>query len=87
MEVQFNTTIVRDDKYRGEVDVDVEVIASVSVEPDGYGTGDSPTLYEVNLESVKIVDSRDDEDGQEILSRLSTYTIDQLEDEAIREVA
>lgn len=87
MLVNFYSSITKDDKYRGEVEVDVLVEANIFQENDPYGTGDSPTAYEVELHSVTIADHNDFEDGQEVLHRLNSFTIDYLEDEAIREVA
>ena len=86
MLINFNSEITRDDKYRGDVDVAVDVEARIIAEPDPYGTGDSPTLYEVELVSVTINDHNDFDDGQNVLSRLDQYTIDYLEEEAVKEV-
>lgn len=62
--------------YRGfEVEADVDECR------DGYGTGDSPTLYDVDLISVW-----DIEDEREVdLSKVSGQFYDELMDEAIQE--
>jgi hypothetical protein len=63
-----------DFEYRG-----YEVLAEVDECLDGYGTGDSPTLYEVNLLSVI------DEEGRVLKeSDIGNGFRDTLEDEAIR---
>ncbi len=55
------------------------VTADVDECYDGYGTGDSPTLYEVNL--FRVVD----EEGRALkFSELGNGFSDSLEDEAIR---
>jgi hypothetical protein len=55
------------------------VTANVTETYDGYGTGDSPTLYEVNIRKVL------DLDGDNVKqSELGDGFIDELEDEAIR---
>lgn len=87
MLVNFNSEITRDDKYRGDVDISVDVQAKITAEPDAYATGDSPTLYEVELVSVTINDYNDQDDGQDVLSRLDQYTINYLEEEATKEIA
>jgi len=86
MLINFNSEITRDDKYRGDVDVSVEVEANIIAEHDPYGTGDSPTSYEVELLSVTINDHNDFDDGQNVLSRLDQYTVTYLEEEATKEV-
>lgn len=62
-----------DFEYNGyEVTADVEECA------DGYGTGDSPTLYEVNL--IKVID----EDGNQVrVNDLGEFFYNELEQEAI----
>lgn len=52
MLVEFESYVFGEDKYRGEVELYVDVEAEVTADKDGYGTGDSPTLYEVNIKSV-----------------------------------
>lgn len=86
MLVNFNSEITRDDKYRGDVDVAVDVEARIIAEPDAYATGDSPTLYEVELVSVTINDYQDQDNGQDVLSRLDQYTISYLEQQATEEI-
>jgi hypothetical protein len=55
------------------------VTADVDECYDGYGTGDSPTLYEVYIRKVL------DLDGDNVKqSELGDGFIDELEDEAIR---
>ena len=60
-----------------EVD-DYHITAEVDECTDGYGTGDSPTLYDVEILSVM------DDDGVDIsINSLSRSFYDQLVDEAI----
>lgn len=55
------------------------ITAHVTEEEDGYGTGDSPTLYEVRIKRIL------DEDGDSVReSDLGDSFIDDIEDEAIR---
>jgi hypothetical protein len=55
-----------------------EVTADVTECRDGYGTGDSPTLYDVELLTVT------DDEGQEVkVNDLGRFFYDQLVDEAI----
>jgi hypothetical protein len=56
------------------------VTAEVDECRDAYGTGDSPTLYDVELLSIY------DEDGNEVDERsLSSFVYDSIIDEAIQE--
>jgi hypothetical protein len=56
------------------------VTAEVDECMDAYGTGDSPTLYDVELLSIY------DEDGNEVdEGSLSSYVYDSIIDEAIQE--
>lgn len=94
MLVQFESVIYGDDKYRGEVEIPVDIEASVSVEHDGYATGDSPTLYEVKLQSVVIRDpegyyryaSGNEGDGVNIVNKLDASDVEYFEELAIKEV-
>ena len=55
-----------------------EITADVTECRDGYGTGDSPTLYDVELLTVT------DDEGQEVkVNDLGRFFYDQLIDEAI----
>lgn len=74
--MQFESFIYVDDKYRDNVEVPVSVTCDIHVERDGYGTGDSPTLIEVN--NLKI--SRDNED---ITKYIDSSTLEEIEDEAV----
>jgi hypothetical protein len=57
---------------------DYFITAEVEECTDGYGTGDSPTLYDVEILSVM------DDDGVDIsINSLSRHFYDQLVDEAI----
>lgn len=52
-ELEYTTT-------EGDVDYKmVEVTGTVTETTDAYGTGDSPTDYEVNVESIKDVETGD----------------------------
>lgn len=94
MLVQFESFIYGDDKYRGEVEIPVDVEASVTTTRDGYATGDSPTLYEVKLESVIIRDpegyyryaSGNLGDGVNIVDNLDPSDVEEFEELAIKEV-
>jgi len=94
MLVQFESFIYGEDKYRGEVEIPVDIEASVTAESDGYGTGDSPTLYEVKLQSVVIRDpegwlryaSGNYGDGVDIVDKLDPSDIEEFEELAIKEV-
>lgn len=55
-----------------------EVTADVDACADGYGTGDSPTLYEVTL--IKVID----DDGNQVrISDLGEFFYNELEQQAI----
>lgn len=86
MLVEFESYVYREEKYRGEVELPLQVTARVFVEPDGYATGDSPTLYEVELLSAKISDSRSVFDGDDIVNYLDPSEREEIEEEAIKEV-
>lgn len=87
MLVQFESYVYREEKYRGEVELPLSIVANVTSEPDGYATGDSPTLYEVELISATIQDSRSIFDGDDIVKYLDPSEIEEIEEEAIKEVA
>ena len=76
----FKSELTIDDKYRGEVDVPVEVMAHVREEQDRYATGDSPVELFVELESVICTDSREFLYGTELLPRLSMHDKEYLKD-------
>ena len=94
MLVQFESFIYGEDKYRGEVEIPVDIEADVIAETDGYATGDSPTLYEVKLQSVIIRDpegyyrysSGNLGDGVNIVDNLDPSDVEEFEDLAIKEV-
>lgn len=66
------------------MDIDFEmdnyyITARIKETLDGYGTGDSPTLYEVQIKRIM------DEDGDAVReSDLGDSFINDIEDEAIR---
>lgn len=92
--MQFESFIYGEDKYRGEVEIPVDIEATVTSESDGYGTGDSPTLYEVEITKVIIRDpegyyryaSGNLGDGVNIINDLDPSEIEYFEELAIKEV-
>lgn len=94
MLVNFESFIYGEDKYRGEVEIPVDVEAFVTATRDGYATGDSPTLYEVELKSVIIRDpegyyrysSGNEGDGVNIVDKLDPSDIEEFEELAIKEI-
>jgi len=94
MLVQFESFIYGEDKYRGEVEIPLEVEASVVAENDPYGTGDSPTAYHVELKSVIVRDPENyyiasdcpGTDGENIVDKLDPSDIEEFEELAIKEV-
>jgi len=95
MLVQFESFIYGEDKYRGEVEIPLNIEAFVTAEKDPYATGDSPTMYHVELKSVIVRDPENyyiasdcpGTDGQEIVDLLDSYNREAIEEEAIKEVA
>ena len=81
----FESSIFREDKYRGEIEVSVEVEASVQECKDAYATGDSPTQYDVKINSVIIHDSREYDDGQDIVDLIDESDLEYFEEMAIEE--
>lgn len=81
----FESSIFREDKYRGEIEVSVEVEASVQECKDAYATGDSPTQYDVKIESVIIRDSREFDNGENIVERIDESDLEYFEEMAIEE--
>ena len=81
----FESTIYREDKYRGEIEVSVEVEAFVQECKDAYATGDSPTQYDVKIESVIVRDSREFDNGENIVERIDESDLEYFEDQAIME--
>lgn len=83
-QVTFNREITVEDKYR-EFDLGLLVSANIVEEKSiGY-----PTEIIVNIESVEVEDARDVtpyENGDNILSRLDSDTIEYLKDEAVKEM-
>lgn len=83
-QVTFNREITVKDKYR-EFDLGLLVSANIVQEiSTGY-----PTEIIVNIESVEVEDARDVtpyENGDNILSRLDSDTIEYLKDEAVKEM-
>lgn len=74
--MEFESVVYMYDKYRDDIEVPVTVTCDIHVERDGYGTGDSPTLYEVtNLKVYK--------NGELINKYLDNATLEDIEDEAI----
>jgi len=94
MLVNFESFIYGEDKYRGEVEIPLDVEASVIIEKDPYGTGDSPNAYHVELKSVIVRDPENyyiasdcpGTDGQNIVDLLDSYNREAIEEEAIKEV-
>jgi len=76
----FKTEITIDDKYRGEVDIPVEVYSHVREEQDMYMTGDSPKELFIELESVLCTDPREFSYAEELVSRLDQNTAEYLKD-------
>lgn len=81
----FESSVFRDDKYRGEIEVPVEVEATVVPYKDPFATGDSPTEYDVKIKSVIIHDSREYDDGEDIVDRIDNDDLDYFEEMAIEE--
>lgn len=81
----FESSIFREDKYRGEIEVSVEVEAFVQECKDAYATGDSPTQYDVKIESVIIRDSREFDNGENIVERIDESDLEYFEEMAIEE--
>jgi len=83
-QVTFNREITVEDKYR-EFDLGLLVSANIVQEKSiGY-----PTEIIVNIKSVEVEDARDVtpyENGDNILSRLDSDTIEYLKDEAVKEM-
>lgn len=86
MLVEFESFVIREEKYRGEVELPITVTAEVVVEKDGYATGDSPTLYDVKLISAKVSDTESYSDGLEIVKYLGDDEYEDIVDAAIQEV-
>ena len=76
----FKTEITIDDKYRGEVDIPVEVYSHVREEQDMYMTGDSPKELFIELESVLCTDPREFSYAEELVSKLDQNTAEYLKD-------
>lgn len=83
MIITFDSYIYREEKYRGEVELPIEVRANLLVTTDAYATGDSPTLYEVDLLSAIIYDYNSIYDNKDVLKHLDSSEIEELENEAI----
>ncbi len=56
-------------------DIELDVYFTMTQENDPYGTGDSPTLYDVDIFSIETLDSTTN-----IQSLLADEVIDQLHD-------
>jgi len=83
-QVTFNREITVEDKYR-EFDLGLLVHANI-IEDKVLGY---PTEIIVNIEAVEVDDARDVtpyENGDDILSRLDSDTIEYLKDEAVKEI-
>ena len=95
MLINFESFIYGEDKYRGEVEIPLDIEASVIIEKDPYGTGDSPNAYHVELKSVIVRDPENyyiasdcpGTDGENIVDKLDPSDIEEFEDLAIKEVA
>ena len=95
MLVQFESFIYGEDKYRGEVEIPLDIEASVIAEKDPYATGDSPTMYHVELKSVIVRDPENyyiasdcpGTDGENIVDKLDPSDVEEFEELAIKEVA
>ena len=81
----FESSIFREDKYRDEIEVGVEVEATVVPYKDPFATGDSPLEYDVKIKSVIIHDSREYDDGENIVDRIDNDDLDYFEEMAIEE--
>lgn len=76
----FKTEITIDDKYRGEVDIPVEVYSHVREEQDMYMTGDSPKELFIEIESVLCTDPREFSYSEELVSKLNSDNLEYLKD-------
>lgn len=77
MRVSITEKFTNDD----EVDVEIDVEVSVDVEHDPYGTGDSPTSYEVQIISCASSDGNDYGEHN-----LPGYCVERITQRAIEEV-
>jgi hypothetical protein len=83
-QLTFNREITVEDKYR-EFDLGLLVHANI-IEDKVLGY---PTEFIVNIKAVEVDDARDVtpyENGDNILSRLDSDTIEYLKDEAVKEM-
>jgi len=69
--MEYNTTV---EVYGIKFDVDFEITS----ERDAYGTGDSPTLYDVSVLAVSVYG-----DGQDLIDVLISSVIDKIEQEIV----
>jgi len=81
----FESSVFRDDKYRGEIEVPVEVEAIVVTYKDPFATGDSPLQYDVKLKTVIVHDTRQFDDGENIIDKLDPEDFEYFEEQAIEE--
>jgi len=73
MKVNFESEIEVETKY-GSQYKPIYVVANVTAEPDAYATGDSPTLYDVEIDSVTL-------DDEEVVNKLDPIIIEHLMNE------
>ena len=69
--MEYNTTV---EVYGIKFDVDFELTS----ERDAYGTGDSPTMYDVSILGVSVYG-----DGQDLTDILIGSVIDKIEQEIV----
>jgi hypothetical protein len=69
--MEYNTTV---EVYGIKFDVDFEIDSC----RDAYGTGDSPTLYDVSVLAVSVYG-----DGQDLTDVLISSVIDKIEQEIV----
>ena len=74
MHVEFETIT-----FVNEKQINATVSANVTVIKDSYGTGDSPTEYEINALSVV------DENGNDVVNYIDEFTLVVIEDSAIKQ--
>ena len=70
--MEYNTTV---EVYGIKFDVDFEITS----ERDAYGTGDSPTMYDVSVFGVSVYGS----DGTDLSEVLISSVIDKIEQEIV----
>lgn len=58
--------------------IDIECYVKVEITQDGYGTGDSPTMYEIDIQHARDMNGRP--------YKLSASDIDRIEEEIINDL-